>query len=264
MTPATSPETPLDRAHARAEATGAEADRLAFWSRLAEAELHLVLDGEDGPAPRLLEVEGAPHALAFDTALRLASFAGAAPTAILSGRTLAARLAARGAGLALNLGAPSEQLLAPDAMAWLVEALAAAPPAEAEARVAEVGPPGALPDALLDALDAKLRAAGGGARMAYLARATYEGGASEHVLAFVDAAPGAAPSLAAAVHEALALSGLEQAALDVLFLPASSATAAGMARHGLRIDLPRAAPRIGLDLGGGAPAAPDGGPPKLR
>ena len=250
--------TPLDAAHRRAEETGAEADRLAFMSRLAEAELHLLLDAADGDrvSPRLFDVEGTRYALAFDLPERLEAFAGAAPTATLSGRRLAGMLAAEDLGLGLNLGeAPSAQLLEPAAMAWLAEALTAAP-VEAAARIAEVAPPGGLPEALLEALDGKLRLAGGLARSGYLARATWEDGTRDHVLAFVDPVPGAEPELARAVSEALAFSGVEAGRLDVTFLRSDRPLAAALARHGLRIELPAPEPE-------GPRRDPDA-PPRLR
>ena len=247
-------DTPLDEAHARAEATGAEADRLAFWSRLAEAEMHVLLDGD---APRTVDVEGAAYALGFDRADRLAAFAeGAADTATLSGRRLAAMLAEGGAGLALNLpDAPSAQLLPPEAMAWLAETLRAAPEAEA-ARFDAVGPPGRLPEALIAALDAKLRAVAGLAKVAYLATAERDG-RTNHVLALIDAAPGSEAALAGAVQEALALSGLEAGSLDVAFPRRSDPLAAALGRHGLRIDLPDPAPVASVAPG-------SDGPPRLR
>ena len=240
--------TPLDRAHARAEATGDPADRLAFWERLAEAELSLLLDAEtagDTVTPRLFEVEGASYALAFDLAHRLSAFAGAAPTATLSGRALARLLAAESLGLGLNLDdAPSAQLIEPASVAWLAATLAEAPVEDA-ARIEEVGPPGALPDRLLTALDAKLPLMAGLARAAYLAGVRYEGGARSHVLAFLDAVPGAEPDLARAVNEALVFTGLDAGTLDVTFVRAAQPLSAALARHGLRIELPepvRAAP----------------------
>jgi hypothetical protein len=250
--------TPLDDAHLRAEETSADADRLTFMGRLAEAELHLLLDAEDGAAvtPRLFEVEGARYALAFDLPERLEAFAGAAPTATLSGRRLAGMLAAEGLGLGLNLGeAPSAQMLEPAAIAWLAQTLSAAPVENAR-RIREVAPPGALPDRLLEALDAKLRLAGGLARMGYLAQATYEDGARDHVLAFVDPVPGAEPDLARTVSEALVFSGLEAGRLDVTFLRADQRLAASLARHGLRIDLPAPEPE--------GPSRDPAAPPRLR
>ena len=250
--------TPLDTAHTRAEETGADADRLRFFERLAEAELHLLLEEAAGDrvTPRLFEVEGARYALAFDLPERLEGFAGAAPTATLSGRRLAGLLAGERLGLGLNLDdAPSAQLLPPEAIAWLVETLSTAPE-EAERRIAEVAPPGNLPDALLTALDAKLPLMAGLARLAYLAGVTYEDGARSHVLGFVDAVPGAEGDLARAVSEALVFSGLEAGSLDVTFLRASQPLAATLARHGLRIDLPE--PESAVQL-----RDPDA-PPRLR
>lgn len=250
--------TPLDRAHLAAEASGTDAARLTFYERLAEAELHLLIDAaeENRITPHLVEVEGARYALAFDLPERLTAFAGAAPTATLSGRRLAAMLAAERLGLALNLDdAPSAQLLPPDAIGWFATTLAHAPQ-EAEARIAEITPPGALPDALLTALDGKLKLAAGLAATAYLAGAVYDDGSRAHVLAFVDPVPGAEPDLARAVSEALVFSGLEAGQLDVTFLRASQPLAASLARHGLRIDLPRPEPT--------GPVRDPSAPPRLR
>jgi len=254
--------TPLDRAHLRAEETGASADRLAFWSRLAEAELSLLLDAPagDGLVPRLFDIDGTSYALAFDRPLRLAAFAGEVPTATLSGRALARLLVGRGLGLGLNLeDAPSAQLLPPEALVWLFDTLSGAP-GVSTARIEEIAPPGDLPDALLDALDAKLPLAAGQASFAYLARGRYDDGSMNHLLAFVDPAPDAEPHLAMAVQEAMALSGLEAGTLDVVFPVSTDPLAAPLARHGLRIDLPAPEAKIGLALDGDGAT----GPPRLR
>jgi hypothetical protein len=158
-------ETPLDRAAAAMAATpGEDAARLAFYDRLAAAELFLLLAAEpegDSVTPELFEVEGTRYALAFDTEDRLSGFTGRpAPYAALSGRTLADLAAAEGLGLGLNLGAASETLLPPEALAWLAETLAAAP-AETEARPLRIAPPAGLPETLVTALDARLAATAG-------------------------------------------------------------------------------------------------------
>lgn len=233
--------TPLDRAHLHAEETGSDAARLSFFERLAEAELHLLLEAEDGDVvtPRLFDVDGTRYALAFDLPDRLSAFAGVADAATLSGRRLAAMLATEGLGLALNLDdAPSAQLLDPAAMAWLAQTLAHAPE-EAEQKIEEVTSPGTLPEVLLTALDAKLGLAIGLARTGYLAGVTYAGGAKGHILGFVDTVPGAEPDLARAVSEALVFSGLDAGQIDVTFLRAQQPLAATLARHGLRIDMPQ-------------------------
>ncbi len=258
-------ETPLDAAHRAMEAApGDDAARLRFFDRLAGAELLLLLAAEaegDAVTPEVFEVEGASFVLAFDTEERLAAFTGRiSPYAALSGRAMAAMLAGQGLGLALNPEvAPSAFLMPPEAVAWLAETLTARP-SEDEARPSRLSPPTGLPDVLLTALDAKLASAQGLARHAWLAAVAYDDGREGHLLAFVDALPGAEPGLARAAGEALTFSGVEAGELDVAFFRASDPVTARLARVGLRFDLPQpgAAP---------APAAPGmdpDRPPRLR
>jgi hypothetical protein len=258
--------TPLDEARAAMEAAPEdEGARLAFHDRLASAELYLLLtkEPEAGEAldPRLFATSQGTFVLAFDRVERLAAFAeGSAPYAALSGRVLAAMLAGEGIGLALNPGvAPSSHLMAPEAVGWLAETLSDAPD-ELEARPTELSAPGDLPDRLLTALDGKLAAARGLARMAYLVGVTWETGATGHLLAFVDAAPGAEGALARAVREALVFSGLEAGALDVAFFGAPDPVAARLARVGLRFDLPKFEAAVAESPAPGM----DPGPPRLR
>ncbi len=258
-------ETPLDRAHA-AMTAAPEDDRarLAFYDRLAEAELVLLLSGEpegDQVSPELFPVEDADYVVAFDTEERLAAFAGRiVPCATLSGRALAAMLAGQGLGLALNPDvAPSAILIPADAIGWLAATLGNAP-TETEARPVEVGPPEGVPEALLSALDAKLPSAAGLARLAYLAGVTYEGGRRGHLLALVDVVPGSEDSLARAVGEALTFSGIDAGELDVAVFRASDPMAARLARVGLRIDLPEAE----ASAGPAAPGMDPNRPPRLK
>jgi hypothetical protein len=250
--------TPLDAAHAGMEE--GEAGRLRFYERLADAELFLLLTREaEGSMiePRLFDLEDGPVALVFDREARLAEFAGPSPFAGLSGRHAAAMLAGRGIGLGVNLGvAPSSILLPASAVDWLARTLEHAP-SEALGRASEVSAPGELPAALLLALDAKLPSAAGLARGAYLAGVTYEDGRRGHLLAFLDAVPGAEEALARAAGEALTFSGLEAGEMDVAFVRASDPLAARLARVGLRFELP----------GREAPAPPGTDPdrpPRLR
>ncbi|MFP4449939.1 MAG: SseB family protein, partial [Rhodosalinus sp.] len=161
-------ETPLDRAHAAMEAAPEdEARRRAFYDRLALSELHVLLDEEpagDSLSPRVFPLAEGPVVLAFDLEERLAAFAGGpAPYAALSGRALARMLAQEGLGLGLNLDSPSAILLPAGTMTWLA-AQAAEPPRAMTERPVALHPPGALPEGLLAALDARLSAAGGRAR----------------------------------------------------------------------------------------------------
>ncbi|MGY3437811.1 MULTISPECIES: SseB family protein [unclassified Marinovum] len=257
--------TVLDSAHAAMEAEAADdTARLRFYERLADSEMFLLLTREpegDSIEPELFEVADARFVLVFDREERLAQFTGKiSPYAALSGRAIAAMLTGQGIGLAVNPEvAPSSILIPPEAVDWLATTLAHGP-TEAEARLEEVTPPAGLPDALLQALDAKLASATGLARFAYLAGVTYDSGAKGHILGFVGTAPGAEPALAGAVNEALTFSGIEAGALDVAFFAASDPTAAALARHGLRFDLPQPAQPLARP----APGSDPDKPPMLR
>jgi len=255
----------LDAAHAAVSADPEnEALRLRFFERLADGELVVLLEREavgDSLEPKVFEVETGPVVLVFDREERLAAFTGGiAPYAALPGRVIAGLLKGQGIGLGVNLGvAPSSMLLPAEAMDWLAETLDGGPE-EAEAMPEEFLAP-SVPEAVVKGLDAKLARAGGLAVAALLAGVRYRGGRRGHLLAFVDAAPGAEAALARAMREALVFSGVEAGELDVVFLGAGDAAALAMGRVGLRFDLP--AP----DVAEHAPAAPGmdpSRPPKLR
>lgn len=242
--PETTPETPIDAAHAAMEAApDDDAARLRFYERLGDAELVLLLksapEGEQ-IAPEVFPVDGADYVLAFDREERLAAFAeGAVPHVTLSGRVLAGMLAGQGLGLGLNVDvAPSAILIPPAAVEWLHGTLAHGP-AEAEDSIAEVAAPKGLPEVLITALDAKLATAAGLAQAAYLAGVTYRSGARGHILAVIGAQPGAEGALARAVNEALVFSGIEAGALDVTFLDAGAPLVGTLSKRGLRFDLPQ-------------------------
>ncbi|MEL7211760.1 MAG: SseB family protein [Pseudomonadota bacterium] len=251
-------ETPLDRAHAQMEES--DAKRLAFFERVADSELFLLLQREaegDQLTPEVFDLGDAQYVLVFDREDRLASFAGRiVPFAALSGRVIAKMLAGQNVGLGINLDvAPSAMLLPADAVTWLAETLAHAPD-EVEAKPVEVTAPAGLPDSFITALDTKLATAMGLAPMAYLVGVVYEGGAKSHMLAFISAAPGAEDSLAKAVSEALTFSGIEAGALDVAFFQASDPMAARLSRVGLRFDLPQPEEPVERAAPGSDPDAP--------
>ncbi|KJZ18348.1 SseB family protein [Loktanella sp. S4079] len=257
--------TDLDTAHAAMEAAPEDdAARLRFYERLADTELFMLL-GEEAEGeqitPELFEIEDQRFTLVFDREERLAEFVGrAAPYAGIPGRGLAQMLAGQGIGLALNLEvAPSAMLIPAEAVDWLVQTLSHAPD-ETEARLTEINAPAGLPETVVTGLDRKLAIAAGMAKFAYLAAAKYEGGASGHVLAFVDAAPGAEKALATAASEVLTFSGIEAGVMDVMFVRSSDALAGHLAKVGLRFDLPEPEkPHVP-----GAPGMDPEKPPKLR
>lgn len=238
--------TPLDTAFAAMMADPEDVGaRLAYYARLADGELYVLLETEaEGEvlSPRVFPLDSGPVVLAFDREERLAEFTTIpAPYAALPGRVLVRMLAGQGdaprLGLGVNLGTETAWIVTPEALDWLAETLDHAPQ-PAEARPLVFRAPFGLPRALMEALDAKLARAGGLASGAVLAAADYEGGGRGHMLAFLDAAGGAEAALAQAVAEALAFSGLEAGQIDVTFLPAAAPAAQAMLRHGLRIDLP--------------------------
>jgi hypothetical protein len=256
--------TDLDTAHAAMNAApDDDAQRLRFYERLADTELFLLLAEEpvgDQVSPEIFDIADGRFTLVFDREERLAEFAGrTVPYAGIAGRSLVRMLTGQGVGLGLNLQvAPSEMLVPAEAVDWLATTLENSPE-EAEARLTEVSAPGGLPEAVVTGLDRKLAIAAGLARFAYLAAAVYDDGSRGHVLAFVDAVPGAESALAKAAGEALTFSGIEAGTMDVLFVKATDQLAGHLAKVGLRFDLPElAAAHVP-----GAPGMDPAKPPRL-
>ncbi|MBI1172648.1 SseB family protein [bacterium] len=227
----------LDQAHAAMkadEATGEEAGARAFWRALADAELFLVLEREaqgDTMEPKVFSLSMGQMLLAFDTEERLATISDTAlPYAVLPGRVVAAQLAGQGLALGLNLGtgADSETVLPPEAIDWLAAMLTQQAPEAREARIARLAAP-LMPDGLLEALTALLPPQA----LAGLAQAEYHDGGWGHVLALTGLAPQDEVRMARAVTEALAFSGLDSAALDLVFTTPEAALFGRIARAGL-------------------------------
>lgn len=257
--------TDIDDAHAAMTAApDDDVARLRFYERLADSELFMLLGAEpdgDQIEPELFTIEERQFILVFDREERLAEFTGrTVPYAALPGRAMAGMLAGQNIGLALNLEvAPSSMMIPPDAVAWLAETLGNAPQEE-QARLVEIAPPVNLPEDLVIGFDRKLAMAAGRARFAYLAAATYDNGARGHVLAFVDAVPGAETALAQAAGEALTFSGIEAGTIDVLFCASTDEVANRLAKVGLRFDIPD----VVQPNAPGAPGMDPAKPPKLR
>ncbi len=259
--------TPLDAVHAAMMADPADdAARLRYYARLADDELFLLLAAEpegDTFAPRVMDTDEGALILTFDTEERLAAFTGApAPYVALPGRVIAAALAGQGVAMGVNLGvAEAAFLVPPEALGWLAETLAAAPQAT-EARPELFLPPGALPPALIAALEGKLDRARGLAAAAVLAGVRYAGGRQGHMLAFLGAAEEAQAALARAVGEALTFSGVEAGELDVTFLAPGDAAAPAILRVGRMFDIaPRAEERPKAPS---APGTDPDRPPRLK
>jgi hypothetical protein len=247
--------TPIDLAHsAQAADPDDPALRLRLYERVLDAELLLVLAAEpagDELHPLALDLAQGALVLAFDRDDRLADFLGApAPFADLSGRRLVGLLAGRGAGLALNPGAPSATILDRDAVDWLA-GMAAQAPAEAAARASRFARPDPAP-ALLAAVGPKLAAMAGRIASAHLVAAHYPDAPARPLLALAGVSETDRPGVAAAIAEAVRFSGAEDAALDVAFPDPGTPLETAARRVGLRLDLP-------------PPAAPDPGRlPRLR
>ena len=260
------PMTLLDAAHVALTADPEnEALRLRFFERLTDGEMFLLLAQEaqgDTLEPKVFDLQDGPVVLIFDREERLAAFSGGiAPYAALPGRVIAGLLRGQGIGLGVNLGTPASQMmLPPEALDWLADTLDEGPQ-EAEGQPEEFHRPKGLPDALLAGLDGKLARAGGLATAALLAGVTYLGGRRGHMLAFLDAAPGAEAALARAASEALVFSGIEAGEIDVAFLRGSDPAAQAMARVALRFDLPDPVRLQGS--GPGAPGMDPKKPPRL-
>lgn len=233
--------TPLDEA----SATGED---WPFWRAFVEGDLFLLL-AEDARgaalSPRVFPVSDGALVLAFDTEDRMAAFSPVpVPYAALPGRVVAELAAGQGLGLGLNLGsgAASETVLPVAALEWLVETLATVPAEPAEDLPARVAPP-VLPPAAEAAVAAAVRAATGLAEEALLAAVGWTDGRQGTLLAFPGVAADDQPALARAVAEALALSGLDAAALDVAFPAVEAGLTASLRRVARRyVPRPEAAP----------------------
>ncbi|MWD27653.1 SseB family protein [Aquicoccus sp. SCR17] len=259
-------DTPLDQAHAAMDAAPEDdALRLAFYDRLAHAELLLLLKSDpegDSIDPEDMTIEGAPCLLVFDTEERLAEHAGKAAAYVgLSGRALAGMMAGQGVGLALNLGvAPSSHVLPPEAVDWLAATLSHGPE-EVEAEPRAFHAP-SLPGSVVAALDHRLASAAGLARAAFLTGVTYSDGMRGHMLVIAGAVPGSEQALAGTVNEALTFSDAGEVSLDVTFLDEQDPAITAVAAKALRFDLPeREAPEPHRPA---APGSDPSKPPRLR
>jgi len=260
-------ETSLDRAHAAMTATPTDRQaRLAYYHRLADCELYLLLSAEPEDVrfdPAIYPLEDGRFALAFDSEERLAAFGdGPVPYAALPGRVLVAALAGQGVGLGLNLGvADSAFLMPPEALDWLADALTRAPEAGG-GRPREFFPP-TLPG-FAAALSDKLAGLATLAPCAWLAGAWLADGHAGHVIIYEAARPEAHDALAKAAAEAVLFAGLAPEGVEVMFLSARRIAAEGLPAlaEPVEISPPRAVDRA--SAGPAAPGSDPARPPRLR
>lgn len=269
MTDSDLPDTPLDAAlRVMAEAPHDSGARLAFHAELSRCEVFVLLESEVSGgqmAPRVFDLSDGQAVLIFDSELRLAGFAGQAAYAALPGRVLVAMLAGQGLALMVNPDAPHAALLPPEALDWLAQTLAAPAPAAAQAVPEGFAPPDLPPavlERLLPALERRLSGVPG-LQGALLAAVRWQGGGRGHVLALAGLPEAAEAPVARAVAEALALSGLEAAALDVVFPP--PAALAALAPVALALSpAPFVPPDEQVVTPGAAPGMDPDRPPRLR
>ncbi|MFS4437504.1 SseB family protein [Paracoccaceae bacterium GXU_MW_L88] len=256
-------ETEIDRAY-QAMQSGGDAARLAYFGRLFETELFLLLAEEprdDMVSPAIFDVNGAGYALIFDLEERLADFANsAAPYLAMSGRTAVKALAGQGLGLGVNLGAPSETLWDAEAVAWMTEMAELATAEEARGAIETLDRPDTLPDGFLTTLDRKLANMAGLAKAAYLAKVRYKEGGEGHLLALTGVPDGAKAAVAQNIGEAVRYDGGEALQLDLVFPDLSDPLLAALERAALRIALPE--PQVPQERP--APGSDPDKPPKLR
>ncbi|WP_134681381.1 SseB family protein [Paracoccus ravus] len=123
--------TPLDQLCATPFHEADAPRRARILSRLADTELFAALieePADDRAELRIFPLAEGPVALACDSEDRLAGFIGEAVAYVaLPGRVLAAALTKEKRGLLINPGAPSQMLLDPGLLGWLVTALDAQP-----------------------------------------------------------------------------------------------------------------------------------------
>lgn len=265
----TAQDTGLDRAHgAMMAAPDDDRPRLAYYHRLADTELYLLLTTEpaaDSLAPAIFPLDEARYALAFDSEERLATFAdGPQPYAVLPGRVIVAELAGQGVGLGLNLAvADSAFLMPPQAIDWLADALKRAPEAGGD-RPAAYFPP-SLPGLAATIAD-KLAGLAALAQNAYLVGARLADGRAGHVLVFQNAHPAAHDALAKATTEAILFSGTDPAAVELMFMSPRQISAEGIRDIADRIEIsapPEAAPEPAPEPAA-APGSDPAKPPRLR
>lgn len=247
--------TPLDALCAMPFHQADEAARSAVLHLLADTALFAAMEKEamlDQARLMRLDTGNGQIAVACDTDDRLATFFGRpVDYASMPGRVLAGLLAREGVGLLVNPGSPSEMLLEPQLLAWLVDALAGEPDT-AKGRATLSAPDPQVVQDFMPALGKRLADMAGIATAATLARAIWQDGREGHLVLVEGADPHFEPAIAKALAELAAFLPPLPGGLDVSFAA---------------LPIPQGAPRIVIEAAPQAetPSVPKKtGPPILR
>ncbi|MDO5622475.1 MAG: SseB family protein [Paracoccus sp. (in: a-proteobacteria)] len=215
--------TPLDQLCPQPFHQADEAGRARYLQKLADTEVFVALAGEavDNKANlRLFDLTGMQAALACDSDERLADFLGqAADYAAMPGRVLAAMLAGRGLSLLVNPGQPSEALIPPEMLNWLVESLSSALPEQgAGERPSRLTSPAPLLLTLLaEPLAERLASLRGHVHQAALVGADWPGGGRGHIIALSGVEPADRGAVAKSMAEMLAFLPVQDQRVDIAF-----------------------------------------------
>lgn len=238
------------------------AGRARALHRLADTELYVALTGEpahDRIELRMFDLEDGRYALACDDEARLAAFLGAAVSyAAMPGRVLAHMLAAESSGLLVNPETPSEMLVGPEMLDWLLQSLDGAKIADEQAVTGRFAPPLVEVVAVLAApLGARLADFAGLARAAGLVL-----GDRGHILFLAGVAADHQPPLAKAVAELVSFLPPVEGGVAVGFLSQDDLPAA-VREVALCFDLPAPDP-VEPSAPRPAPGSDPDKPPRLR
>lgn len=214
-------ETPLRSALAATTADPEDdAARLALFRALAVSELLLLLSEPptaESLSPKVFGVEEGTVGLVFDAEERLADFAGGEADFIaLPARVLAEMFLENDLAMGINLGQEAATILPVPALKWFVDFLEEGPQ-EHEVQLHVIRQLTGAPQQVLAAVIGQLGLMPGVATRAVFAEAEYTNGDRAPLVALDGVAERDRPALARAIDEAVGLSGVEGARVDVAF-----------------------------------------------
>lgn len=205
-------------------ATSADPDddpaRLALFRALATSELLLLLSepatGEN-LSPKIFGIDEGNVALVFDNEDRLTQFTGTESDFIgLPGRVLAEMMVENDLAMGINLGQQAATILPPPALKWFVDFLDEGPQ-EHQAQLTVVRQLTGAPQQVMAAVVGQIATMPGLATRAVFAEAEYANGDRAPMVALEGVEEKNRGPMAQAIDEAVGLSGVENARVDVAF-----------------------------------------------